>query len=146
MTLIIEKTKRFGRVPAAVRTTALWLTLNKWVMASGDVPSAPPHPTVTAERRQSPNTRESQPEVWLCAGDRIVDLLQPDAEWPFLGQQLTGVKLYIGQLAGPRRRSTEATPDKLRRLVRLEHFCIRRSGSSHGSAPLCVLCDSVVRS
>ena len=34
-----------------------------------------------------------QPEIWLCAGDRIADLLDPDAEWPFVKQHLTGIKL-----------------------------------------------------
>jgi hypothetical protein len=50
------------------------------------------------------------PEVWLCAGDRIMELLQPGAEWPFVKQHLTGIKLYVGQLSGNRRQTTEETP------------------------------------
>ncbi len=59
-----------------------------------------------------------QPEVWLCAGDRIMELLQPGAEWPFVKQHLTGIKLYVGQLSGNRRESQEQTIERLRPLVR----------------------------
>jgi hypothetical protein len=38
-----------------------------------------------------------QPEVWLCAGDRIVELRRPEGEWPFVGKRLTGIKLYVDQ-------------------------------------------------
>jgi len=69
-------------------------------------------------RRENPSASE-QPEVWLCAGDRIVDLLQPGAEWPFVKQHLTGIKLYIGQLSGSRRQPADATSDRLRQIVRL---------------------------
>lgn len=40
--------------------------------------------------------RARQPEVWLCAGDRIADLLDPDADWPFVQKHLAGIKFYIG--------------------------------------------------
>ena len=40
-------------------------------------------------------TRGSRPEVWLCAGDRIAQLLRPDAEWSFVKQHLNGIKLYV---------------------------------------------------
>lgn len=60
-----------------------------------------------------------QPEVWLCAGDRIAELLSPDAEWPFVKQHLTGIKLYVGQLGVGRQASAEAAIDRLRPLVRL---------------------------
>jgi hypothetical protein len=63
--------------------------------------------------------RIDQPEVWLCAGDRIADLLDPEAEWPFVQQQLTGIKFYIGQLYGPRGQSTGVSVDRLRQFVRL---------------------------
>jgi len=39
-----------------------------------------------------------QPEVWLCAGERINDLLRPDAEWSFVKQHLSGIKLYVDQI------------------------------------------------
>jgi penicillin amidase len=58
-------------------------------------------------------------EVWLCAGDRIMELLEPGAEWPFGRQRLAGIKLYIGQLAAGRRRSPEEAVERLRPLVRL---------------------------
>ena len=61
----------------------------------------------------------AKPEVWLCAEVRIADLLQRDAEWPFVKQHLTGIKLYIGQLSGSRRRPADATSDRLRQIVRL---------------------------
>jgi hypothetical protein len=38
-----------------------------------------------------------RPEVWLCAGDRIAELLRPEAEWPFVRKRLTGLKLYVDQ-------------------------------------------------
>jgi hypothetical protein len=65
------------------------------------------------------NPPAAQPEVWLCAGDRIMELLQPGAEWPLVKQHLTGVKLYIGQLSGNRRQSGEEAVERLRPLVRL---------------------------
>jgi hypothetical protein len=34
------------------------------------------------------NVPTTQPEVWLCAGERIEELLSPDAEWPFVQQHL----------------------------------------------------------
>lgn len=58
------------------------------------------------------------PEVWLCAGDRIMELLQPGAEWPFGKQHLSGIKLYIGQLHGKRLETREQTIERLRPLVR----------------------------
>ncbi len=65
------------------------------------------------------NPAAAQPEVWLCAGDRIMELVQPGAEWPFVKQHLTGIKLYIGQLHGNRRQEPEATKERLQQLVQL---------------------------
>ena len=59
-----------------------------------------------------------QSEVWLCAGERIADLLRPDAAWPFVKAHLTGLKLYIDQI-------DNAAPEQLAALVRLvkeHHF------------------------
>ena len=50
-------------------------------------------------------------EVWLCAGERIAELMRPDAEWPFVKQHLSGIKLYVDQLNG-------ATPEQLAALAR----------------------------
>jgi hypothetical protein len=68
------------------------------------------------------NVPTAQPEVWLCAGDRIAELLSPDAEWPFVQQHLTGIKLYIGQLATNRRRSAESSKDRIREIARLVKY------------------------
>ena len=76
---------------------------------------AGPHP--------ADDSQVAQPEVWLCAGDRIMELLQPGAEWPFVQQHLTGIKLYIGQLHGKRRETKEQTSvDWLTRVRRYEDF------------------------
>ena len=64
-----------------------------------------------------------QPEVWLCVGDRIADLLGADAEWPFVKQHLTGIKFYIGQLYGPRSEMPDVTMERLRKYVRLVKAC-----------------------
>jgi hypothetical protein len=54
----------------------------------------------------------AQPEVWLCAGERINQLLQPGAVWPYSRQHLSGIKLYVDQI-------DRATPEQLSNLVRL---------------------------
>ena len=53
-----------------------------------------------------------RPEVWLCAGERINDLLRPDAEWSFVKEHLSGIKLYVDQI-------NQATPEQLAALARL---------------------------
>ena len=66
------------------------------------------------ERRPQPSSPKAsgQPEVWLCAGERITDLLRPEAEWPFVKQHLSGLKLYVDQI-------NKAAPEQLAALVRL---------------------------
>ena len=59
----------------------------------------------------SPNASR-QAEVWLCVGERIADLLRPEAEWPFVKQHLSGLKLYVDQI-------NKAAPEQLAALVRL---------------------------
>ena len=39
-----------------------------------------------------------RPEVWVCAGERIADLLRPDAEWPVVRRHLSGIKLYVDRI------------------------------------------------
>jgi hypothetical protein len=76
---------------------------------------------VQASTSRAESETEAPPEVWLCAGDRIYDLLEPDAEWPFVKEHLAGIKLYIGQLNSPRRSTPEqaqAFDARLRRLAR----------------------------
>lgn len=59
-----------------------------------------------------PSASPSQPEVWLCPGQRITELLEPDAEWPFVKRHLSGIKLYVDQI-------DNATPEQLAAVVRL---------------------------
>lgn len=40
-----------------------------------------------------------RPEVWMGAGDRIYQLLEPGAQWDTVRRGLTGVKLYVDQFA-----------------------------------------------
>jgi hypothetical protein len=73
-----------------------WFVL--WASVTACSATAPSHP--------------AKPEVWLCAGRGTLDLLLPDAEWPFVKRRLSGIKLYIDQV-------DHATPEQLRQLVRL---------------------------
>lgn len=54
-------------------------------------------------RSADPPARTAKPEVWFCPGDRIVELLKPDANWAFVKRHLSGIKLYVDQIdkAGP---------------------------------------------
>lgn len=104
--------RRNTLVPTDVRrlawTVALLVPLGGWAAAedttAGPVPADDPP--------------AGQPEVWLCAGDRILELLQPGAEWPFAKQHLTGIKVYVGQLYGKRSETKEQTTERLRPLAR----------------------------
>ncbi|MHB8898667.1 MAG: creatininase family protein [Thermoguttaceae bacterium] len=113
-----------GPLPTALRCLALastLLILSAWAQARAGQPAADAaNTTQTAgDPAAAASPGEHQPEVWLCAGDRIADLLRPDAQWPYVRQHLTGIKLYVGQLAQNRRRPDEATAERLRQLVRL---------------------------
>jgi hypothetical protein len=62
-----------------------------------------------------PGTAERKapaPEVWLCAGEGLKELVREDAQWPFAKQHLTGLKLYIDQI-------DQAKPELLAALVKL---------------------------
>ncbi len=59
-----------------------------------------------------PSGSPSRPEVWLCPGQRITELLEPGAEWPFVKCHLSGIKLYVDQI-------NDATPEQLAAVVRL---------------------------
>jgi hypothetical protein len=103
---------RNARIPTDVRclawTIALLLPFTGWAAADD----------MTATSVPAGNPPAAQPEVWLCAGERIMELLQPGAEWPFVKQHLTGIKLYIGQLHGKRLETREQTIERLQPLVR----------------------------
>jgi hypothetical protein len=83
------------------------------------IPFAQSRPQERAPFQTGPATRAtgtvSAPaacEVWLCAGDRMADLLRPEAEWPFVKKHLSGIKLYVDQI-------NKATPEQLAGLVKL---------------------------
>ena len=65
-----------------------------------------------AEDSAGVGPRGSRPEVWLCAGERIIELLRSDAEWSFVKQHLSGIKLYVDQI-------NQAQPEQLQQLARL---------------------------
>jgi hypothetical protein len=52
------------------------------------------------------------PEVWLCPGGGVKELVREDANWPFVKQNLTGLKLYIDQI-------DQAAPELVVALVKL---------------------------
>lgn len=97
------------RMSAAMRqsiwTAAVLLQFTSLAAADG----------TTAGPRPADSFQVDSPEVWLCAGDRIMELLQPGAEWPFVKQHLTGIKLYIGQLSGYRSDACSQASRRLRR-------------------------------
>jgi len=67
---------------------------------------------IAGPARASPPRPGGGPEVWLCAGDRVTQLLRDDAEWAFVKENLSGIKLYIDQINGAR-------PEQLAALVKL---------------------------
>lgn len=56
--------------------------------------------------------RPTRSEVWLCAGEGTFELLRPDAEWPVVKKNLSGIKLYVDLI-------NKATPEQLASLVQL---------------------------
>ena len=120
MKMLIREGGRIGSTPWFAWTMAMLLSLSRPGLAADEnQPHLPNRSEVAAENQIAAAIPAAQPEVWLCAGDRIADLLRPDAEWPFVKQHLTGIKLYVGQLTSSRRQAAEATSDQLRQLVRL---------------------------
>lgn len=103
--MISPEAERIGSARLFTWTTAVLLTLNCGLRAS--------------EEGQDAVTPTARPEVWLCVGGRIADLLSPEAEWPYVKRHLAGVKLYVDQLRTNRRRGAGATLDQLQQLVRL---------------------------
>ena len=81
--------------------------------------STPAKPAVTAERTQANATAIEQPEVWLCVGDRIDELLRPDAQWPSVSQHLAGIKFYVSQFSRNRRHADDNAAEKLRQYANL---------------------------
>jgi hypothetical protein len=119
------------KIKAHEAIRASHLRSNAWMMsllliltcvaarAADDPQSGPVNPLVTAEGNHATATTIAQPEVWLCAGDRIADLLRPDAQWPLVSQHLTGIKFYVGQLSKNRRRTGDTAEEQLRQFARL---------------------------
>jgi hypothetical protein len=118
------KLKAYDAVRVSHLSSTAWMMCSLFVLtcvarAADDPQSAPANPSETAEGSQATAATIAQPEVWLCAGDRIADLLRPDAQWPLTSQQLTGIKLYVGQLYNHRRRAESADEARLREIARL---------------------------
>ncbi len=111
----VNKTERVGGIYWSACTTGLLLTMSWSLLAVGMLQAQPPEPLV---ENQVAGT-QSQSEVWLCAGKRIADLCDPNAEWPFTSQHLTGIKLYVDQLAVSRRQSRGEGTDQLEQIVQL---------------------------
>jgi len=65
-----------------------------------------------AARSANAPTRPTKSEVWLCAGEGTFDLIRPDAEWPVVKNNLSGIKLYVDLI-------NKATPEQLATLARL---------------------------
>jgi hypothetical protein len=113
MKTIIRQANLSGGTHWFTWTIAVLLLPLSWAVPASDKNQAnPPEPSVVAAENRVAAAPTAQPEVWLCAGERIADLLRPDAEWPFVKQHLAGIKLYVDQI-------NQAAPEQLAALVRL---------------------------
>jgi hypothetical protein len=54
----------------------------------------------------------ARPEVWLCMGNRVFDLLDAGAEWFFVKEHLSGIQFYIDMV-------NKAPTEKLKQFVEL---------------------------
>lgn len=112
MTSLLQET--FGRVTGLLVGFILIFDASP----RADAASNPPLSEMSDQRgqpnrnRPGPGANDAQPEVWLCAGERITDLLRPETEWPFVRQHLSGIKLYVDQI-------NKAASEQLAALVRL---------------------------
>ncbi len=107
----------------------LLLPLSGAVLASGKTQANPPEPAEVAAENRVAAAPTAQPEVWLCAGERIADLLRPDAEWPFVKQHLTGIKLERvrpGEAAQTRRQARPDAKAELRKARLIEDVAYGR--------------------
>jgi creatinine amidohydrolase len=93
-------------------TMAVLLPLSWAVPALGKSQANPLDSSAVAAGNQVAAAPAAGPEVWLCAGERMADLLRPEAQWPFVKQHLAGIKLYVDQI-------NQAEPDQLAALVQL---------------------------
>jgi hypothetical protein len=115
MKLKADETIRASHLSSAAWVMSLLLILTCVARASDESEDR----SVTAEGEQASASTNAQPEVWLCAGDRIADLLRPDAQWPLVREHLTGIKFYVGQFSKNRRRTGQPGAEKLRQYARL---------------------------
>ncbi len=93
-------------------TMAVLLPVSWAVPALGKNQVDSPNSSAVAAGNRVAVARVAGPEVWLCAGERVADLLRPEAQWPFVKQHLAGIKLYVDQI-------NQAQPEQLAALVRL---------------------------
>ena len=113
-----RRAMQFGGRPRFSRISALLLALSWSMLTSGILQAEAGAVAAPVSEDQVAATRP-RGEVWLCAGDRIIELCSPDAEWQFVKQHLTGIKFYVGQLTRSRRQSGGDTSEQLKQLVRL---------------------------
>ena len=90
------------------------LLLGASLGAAGDLgrPSARTDDARQERAEGSADREKSAAEVWLCTGKGVLDLLAPDAEWPFVRDHLSGIQLYIDMI-------DRATPEQLGQLAQL---------------------------
>lgn len=97
----------------AVSATATFALLSLLATPWATAAQEPGPPGAPAQASAGPTeTKTPQPQVWLCAGARVLELLREDAEWPFVKQNLSGLKLYIDQIH-------RAPPERLAALVEI---------------------------
>ena len=75
MKTITHEARQIGSTRSSSGTIAMLLTLSWCVQASGEIQANPPRPSAVAAENQAA-APTPQPEVWLCAGDRIAELLR----------------------------------------------------------------------
>jgi len=78
------------------------VTFNLWAHAASGLNS---------NRGDVAETRR-RPEIWLCMRNRVFDLLDPDAEWPFVKEHISGIQFYIDMV-------NKAPSEKLKQFVQL---------------------------
>jgi creatinine amidohydrolase len=112
MKTVIRQANASGSTHWFVWTMVVLLPLGWGGPAWGRNRADPPASSAVAAENQVAAARVAGPEVWLCAGERVADLLRPEAQWSFVKRHLAGIKLYVDQI-------NQAPPEQLAALVRL---------------------------
>ncbi len=125
MRRVLRNTRRDGTARLLATATAALLVVSWSMQVWGQTESERPAPETERAELQTVATPSASGEVWLCAGGGITNLLRTDAQWPFVLQHLTGIKLYIGQLQRNRRGARDMASAQLKQLaqfVRTHHL------------------------